>query len=180
MSSDDPKEFRPRLLEIRERVDQLQSDLLRINFEFDRTDLEKVKESLLSDLGFLYKKLQGTLDELRKECWVREERISKTICSRVMREFQQDSSRDFKAIGQFSSATPKVKAQPNLPSFGSPEYIKILGALGVPEEAAAKGVLQIHFPKMTAYLTDLEERGINHNFPKSPKLSAVYRKRKAQ
>jgi hypothetical protein len=170
-------QLKQQALELLEHLNELQTSTYSFHYELDRKDLKKENEGDLADLGWIQRSIERKLDELRKEYGHRQRTIGTILCVRVMKGFQQDSSRDFKAVGEYAMALPKTKAQPVLPRFGSPEYLEVMKKLGVPEAMAKKGCLQIHFPKMTDYLTEQQEAGKNHGFEVKPEFTVTYRKR---
>lgn len=164
--------------EQREQIETFQREVYELHFALSQfgPDLDKISNEDLADLGFLFKKTDGLLDELRKEFKVRHENIGRIVCGRLMAAIQADTSKEYRAVGQYGSATPKITETPVIPGRGTDDYIALLGALGVPEEHARTSRVMIHWTKFSAWLTEQSNQGINHNFVTKPGLTCTYRK----
>lgn len=110
-------------------------------------------QSVLVDLGFLFRELENRFDEERKDAKARKELIGKLIAFNAMQ-----TAGDVDTIrGELATGTPDVSMIADLPKKGTPEYNMLATALNVPTDALQ--FLRLDWKAITAYVTELMAQG---------------------
>lgn len=151
------------LLNISKQLDDWSEKLLAFHYVFDESMRGQVKHPMqdLVDLGFLHREISDKLDELRKECNARQERISRVIGATVIKRTTTDPTLDMTQRGTLASATPDVGVVAICPKPNTPEYVALMKGLGIEnEELIASGALAPHFVRMSEYVSERLSKGL--------------------
>lgn len=111
----------------------------------------------LIDSGFLCRELANVVDDIRNRCENRQAIISRFLAATASVAALKGESMDLR--GELAIAVPDITVKPNLPKNDSPEMIKLLIWLGVPEDIARSGTVRPSFTKIEELLTKREAAG---------------------
>jgi hypothetical protein len=153
--------------------DAWQRRLFELQYKMTQIELVQQDEGPLCDLGWTQRELERKLDDSRKECGAQQRRVGSVLCEMIMERFQQENS-THPARGLLATASPSVKHRPTIPKKGTPEYEFVLRKMGVPDEIARYGCLQIHYEHASKYL---EELGDKAPLKSNVELRVTYRKK---
>ena len=142
-----------------EKVEHLRRTIIEYNHEVDAAFTEMTKHTKV-DVGFFYREVENALDEIRKECYARREKISLALGGEVVKDALSSGTTDTSCEGNFAKAFVDVKTLPVMPKRNTPEYQALLQAMGVAVEIAEAGVLEPHFVRLGEYLTTKAGAGL--------------------
>ncbi|UOF80081.1 hypothetical protein [Caudoviricetes sp.] len=144
------------LLEIQSGLEEWIKKLIEYHYGLDKQTTGAVDLPMqdLVDLGFLHRELADRLDEVRKECAARMDKVSRIIGGIVIKRTTMDPTLSMTQRGTLASGTPEAKVLAVCPKPGSPEYVALLRAMGVKDDAIKAGALAPHFVRMSDYVSE--------------------------
>lgn len=151
-----PNERVTELLALQSSLEEWITELFEYHYTLDKQLTGSVDLPMqdLVDLGFLHRELENRLNEIKKECSARMDKISRIIGGIVIKRTTTDPTLSMTQRGTLASGTPEAKVLAICPKSGSPEYATLLRAMGVKEDVIECGALAPHFVKMSDYVSE--------------------------
>jgi len=126
------------------------------------TGEEDLSQEDRADLVYFMKQLADSWDDLRKEANKIREVLDNIMGTVWVADSLNGKTKQKSVKGTIGLVTPKMKITPKIPSPRTEptKYGMMLKDLGVTnDEVIERGVLRLHWPSMTEWLTELAEQG---------------------
>jgi hypothetical protein len=136
----------------------------------------------MADIGFFFRELEATADELRKDSKAHKELNSKILALRLTQEQINDLSAPESVKGLYASARPTLTKRPKMPKRDTKEFKEMCEFFGMDADIMQDGICKFDWKKTSNFLTDLAEEGKNIPFPIETynDFSAVYTRKSSR
>lgn len=152
-----------RFKDLHPRVDAAHKEVFEACYHLGTTvqqRLGEVSSAELTDVGFLLREYAEMLDSARRELESRRRELEKLLARRLAKAAINSSDASAaQCKGDLATATVNVKAVPSLPKKHTPEWNSLLDSMGVNPEARDSRLVELHWPSVAQWLTDLEHQG---------------------
>lgn len=153
------RDHRDEAFKFHKKMEELRRIVLEYNHETDAHFQNMTKHTKV-DVCFFYREVEDLLDEMRKECLARREKVSLALGAEIVQAAIAAGSTDTTCVGNFATAKVDIKTLPVMPKRNTPEYQALLRAMGVADEIVDAGVLEPHFVRLGDYLTTKAGAGL--------------------
>lgn len=119
----------------------------------------KLNKKQMVDIGFLCRESERLLDDLRKDCKVRQLFIGSKLAMLITQESLTDLSVDTTVRGKFARGETTVKKKAKLPQKGTKEYDNLLEYFYIPKRIIETGVLAPSWSKIGDLVSECAEEG---------------------
>jgi len=152
------------------RVEQMQEKLAQFNTVYsdirglvlgiaEEAKSNRLSQLELCDIGFLSREIVKICEEMRKDINAMKELVDKVLCTKIMLDAVNSTSKDDTVRTELCSGKPHIKKIVRVPAKDSPEYTQMLQFFGVKPEDIDKGVLRVSYSALCAFVTEQAELG---------------------
>lgn len=133
------------------RVQAFQMDALGVTSSATPGSVINTPVPDLVDVGFLCREIAKICDGLRKAFSAKQEIVGRYLATYAASQALQGNEVDLQ--GEMATGTPDVAVKPKIPPNNSPDFVKLMRWLGVPDDLITKDVLRPSFSALSEELT---------------------------
>lgn len=150
-----------KLQTLHNKTQALLVELQSFNFEINSDIVDnKVPDTELVDMGYLFRETANVLDEARKECNAQKGRIEKLVGLKMLAKFTETQDPEvMKLNATLCSARVDAKPKAQVPEAGSENYFKMLRWFGIPDRAIETKAITIHYMRLQDLIAEYAEQG---------------------